>query len=58
MKIKIKCIYKDKVEPTILKEVDISDDTDKEQFLTEANTLLQNLLDPCNEVEGLFISNQ
>lgn len=58
MKLKIKCIYKDKVEPTLLKEIETSNNQDKKNLISEILTVVDEILEPEGEIEGLFLSRQ
>lgn len=58
MKLKIKCIYKDKVEPTLLKEIETCNDETKKGLISDVLAVVDEILDPKGDIEGLFISRQ
>lgn len=55
MKISIKCVYTDRVEPTLLKEIDITDDSSKSELNELILSKVREILDNKNNTSGLFI---
>lgn len=58
VKVKVKVVYKTKVEPTTLLEIDVDDSYDKEHLLSYISTKVSEVLDKTTEVTGIYISSE
>lgn len=57
-KVKVKVVYKTKVEPTTLLEIDVDNSPDKESLLAYISTKVSEVLDKTTEVTGIYISSE
>lgn len=57
-KVKVKVVYKTKVEPTTLLEIDVDNISDKESLLAYISTKVSEVLDKTTEVTGIYISSE
>lgn len=57
-KVKVKVVYKTRVEPTTLLEIDVDNSSEKESLLAYISTKVSEVIDRTTEVTGIYISSE